>query len=315
MGKEWMPYVMLGNVRGYRSAVCNTDEYGFRHTYAGERLLSMESFTHHAGPKGVVVGGSLAFGIGASHDRATIPSLLNQSACGMWWNAGSRGFNSTQEVLWFMLHRWKVDEVLLLSGLNNPIAYAFSVKPMPELGGFIGDSRFHRLMALDERLESALPIFLDAVKRKARATLQAVLPARRRLPVTEAGVSYQAVMKIVERDLDIWCALRQAMGFSLRYCLQPSAIWMRKAPSPEEGELFRMLDTRAGALWQRISRYVAETFPAYREDLRRLCEQREIPFLDCNEAMPAEGWLFCDRVHLTDRGNQAVARLLTNWLL
>lgn len=314
MGKEWMPYVMLGNVRGYRSAVCNTDEYGFRHTYAGERLLSMESFTHHAGPKGVVVGGSLAFGIGVSHDRTTIPSMLNQSACGMWWNAGSRGFNSTQEVLWFMLHRWKVDEVLLLSGLNNPIAYGFSAKPMPGLGGFIGDSRFHRLMALDERLASVLPIVLDAVKRKARAALQPFLSNGRGRRATEAGVSYRDVMAIVERDLDIWCALRQARGFSLRYCLQPSAIWMRKAPSPEEGELFRILDARGGALWQRVYRYVAETFPAYREDLRSLCERRDIPFLDCNEAMPTEGWLFCDRVHLTDHGSQALARLLAERL-
>ena len=120
---------------GFRSNSCNTDAFGCRHTYRGEEPLTFQAFTELPSPKGVVVGGSAAFGVGASHDRATIPSLLSREGGMRWWNAGGRAFNSTQEVLWSLLHLPRVDEVILLTGVNNLLAHQCSANFIPGLGG------------------------------------------------------------------------------------------------------------------------------------------------------------------------------------
>lgn len=120
-------------------------------------------------------------------------------------------------------------------------------------------------------------------------------------------------MDVIERDVEIWRLVRDARGCSVRFCLQPSPLWYDKTLTEEEAELFEMLDALRGTTWARLKRYLTEAYPAYRDDLRRLCERKGLPFLDANEWMPTSGWLFCDRVHLTDAGYRALATLLSEW--
>ena len=89
MNQEWVPHLMYFHPRNVALKSVSTDEYGIRKT-SGARTDS---------PTALLVGGSSVFGIGATSDSTTIPSLLNAGTRYNWLNLGGRAFNSTQEVI------------------------------------------------------------------------------------------------------------------------------------------------------------------------------------------------------------------------
>mgnify|MGYP001616880223 CR=1 FL=1 len=315
VGTEWVPYLMFINRKGFQSPSCNTDEHGFRHTHRGDSVLAYRQFTQAAAPKGLIMGGSLAFGVGASHDRATVASVLNQRPGLTWWNSGGRAFNSTQELLWFLVHLPKVDRIVLLSGMNNLLVYHSCARFIPGLGGFTNDVRFHRLMRLNGSLRSVGRVAWDILKTKTREKIQRLMkrPPIIPGPREQARPSFREIIEILERDLEIWRLLSASLGCSVRFCLQPSPLWFKKVLTREEEELFAILDARGASAWLPLSRHLRDAYPAYRNALEQVCQRKGFPFLDANELMPSEGWLFCDRVHLTDEGYRVVADLLERW--
>ena len=52
------------------------------------------------------------------------------------------------------------------------------------------------------------------------------------------------------------------------------------------------------------------------ENLRQICETHGVSFLDINKRLSNKEydgkWLFVDRIHLTDEGNQIIAKILKN---
>ncbi len=93
------PYVMFTNDTNFRSSNCNTDEHGFRYTWSKEGWLDYGQFQNKEDTNGCFFGGSTIFGVGASHDCKTIPSMVNSQSDPTWFNFGNRAFNSTQEAL------------------------------------------------------------------------------------------------------------------------------------------------------------------------------------------------------------------------
>jgi hypothetical protein len=107
----------------------------------------------------------------------------------------------------------------------------------------------------------------------------------------------------------------------ISYVLQPLAFWVREEPAPEERLLFDELDTISKlGTWQALYGDIStpEAHSAYAEALRSTCERRGVTFLDLNailakEASPKD-WLYVDRAHYTDHGNDVVARLIAEQL-
>lgn len=315
MTPEWVPYLMLRNRRRIQSGSCNTDEHGFRLTHAVERVLDYRAFESSAPPKGVVIGGSLAFGVGVSRDAKTIPSLLNTYRGMTWFNFGVRMFNSTQEVLLFLLFQPDVEEVVLLSGLNNLVTHPFSTYFVPRLGSFCEDYRFRHVMEFGVGVLAEMRSVWKALERRAGRTWQRSLrPAAEPDGTHGRSDKYRALLEIIERDLDLWCMVRESRRCRVSYFLQPCALWVDKVPTPEESELFTLLDAQGGQSWGMLMRYLREVYPTYRQDLRALCAQRGILFDDLNESVPKHGWLFCDRAHLTDEGSAFVAEFIAERL-
>lgn len=82
---NWMPYVMYTNNPRIRSAVCNTDERGFRFTWFDGDWIDYEAFQKIDRRKALICGGSTVFGVGATNDGQTLSSLLNQQSDTVWW--------------------------------------------------------------------------------------------------------------------------------------------------------------------------------------------------------------------------------------
>jgi hypothetical protein len=307
---EWVPYLMFRNQPNFISQTCHTDEHGFRYTFKdGHRLVYEQFVASSDDNRGIVVGGSLAFGVGATSDGATIPSLLNSCSNTLWFNFGGRAFNSTQELLLFLMYRPRVKRVLLLSGLNYLIAYPFSSHFVPILGSFVQDSQFYRHLTPVEGVAGSVHVIWHTLKRE-------LCRAFRRAGQSDSGrvhaeQGYRRAIGIIERDLELWQALSRSMEFSLSFALQPSALWAGRVLSEEEGELFAILDARQGRSWVRIREFLSGRYERFRDDLADVCRKREISFLDCNLDLPKDGWLFCDRAHLTDEGNRVVVEMLS----
>ncbi|NDA37698.1 MAG: hypothetical protein EBX80_04140, partial [Acidimicrobiia bacterium] len=67
MRQEWVPHLMYFHPRNVALKSVTTDEFGFRNTTG----------VKPGAPTALLVGGSSVFGIGATSDATTIPSLLN----------------------------------------------------------------------------------------------------------------------------------------------------------------------------------------------------------------------------------------------
>jgi hypothetical protein len=95
------------------------------------------------------------------------------------------------------------------------------------------------------------------------------------------------------------------------FVLQPFAPWINKSLTSQETELFKLLDQEAES-FSRILIELAEHKSQYARDVEAICTRAGLKFLDLNIASELQQpeWLFVDRVHLTDAGYLAVAKLL-----
>ena len=89
MNQEWVPHLMYFQPRNAALKSVSSVEFGFRNTTG----------VKPGAPTALLVGGSSVFGIGATSDAMTIPSLLNATTKYNWRNLGGRAFNSTQEAI------------------------------------------------------------------------------------------------------------------------------------------------------------------------------------------------------------------------
>lgn len=312
---RWLPYLMFFNRPDYRSAVVNTDPGGFRVSPAPAGAFSLHG-TMPDGEVSLVLGASPAFGFGASSDERTISSLLSQKPSPVpWLNLAAPGFNSTQEVVLFLLHRHqlpRVRDIVVLSGLNNLVVAGLPAAGS-EYGQFFFSGEFFRQLGVPElgqRYEQprwALGRIAQAVRRAGRAVEPVEPDPARRIAI--------AVRNTV-RDLDRCRELAAPTGARLHFVLQPTAAWTGKTYTREERLLIDENTTERAGMWNLFDPVL--TPAVHREYARQLaaaCAERSLPFLDLSTALGAaevaDEWLFVDQVHLNDEGNATAADIIT----
>ena len=308
--KFWLPYVMIFQPPGLKTASFSTDSNGFRATWRRQKELSLSDYNGSDKPRAAVIGSSAAFGVGASSDAGTLASILNEQGNKAWFNFAGRGFNSTQELLIFLLHLPKdVETVLLFTGLNNLVLSFLSESTSPVYNSFYAQSVFERGLQAGEvtGVQGTLRVLMREIgQRLSPPPSNGSKPAGRR-------EAYEQILTCFRRDLRLWALLRDAMGFNLYFAFQPMAPWTRKALAPQEKELFSLLDTGYGHEgWDRVSGYLQEQGKDYTADVRGLCQEQKIPFLDLNQepGMAQADWLFVDRAHLTDLGYRRISEIV-----
>jgi hypothetical protein len=311
----WVPHLMNLYQPNFRSPVCNTDEYGFRYTLQGSKELSYADFQNQQGPKGLLCGGSTAFGTGATGDSHTITSNLNRDSDMTWFNFGGMGQNSTQELMRYILFGPKVDQVVLFTGVNNLMIHTLSAYFSQVYGAFFSQTVFELLNRVSTNPQYVKHL-MGRAKGRVIDALWRLVPGQSDEPtldnLPDFEIRYNQSLNILGRDLDVWAALSEKSGFSLRFMLQPILTWMPKNLSPEEEELLDIMDQGGWRRWGGQIRALNDSYTRYREDTRRICEERGILWSDFNELLPREGWLFCDRTHLTDKGQEIAAEIIAS---
>jgi hypothetical protein len=318
---RYLPYLMYFNRPNFRSAAINTDRLGFRISHGpngpgsvgGDRL---------DGPVRLLVGGSVSLGYGATNDGATIASRLwsKHAPSRPWFTFGAPYLNSTQELMLFVLHRHllpPIDEIVIISGFNTLVMGQLTGV---DVGGqepfFFCNEYFEKMQEL--RARYAEPSRTKRWRSGPRPPSQSVTPSADR--PTTAGM-IQSAVDVTLRNLDSWLVMAAATGARVSFALQPLATWLRETPAPQEKLLFDEFDTVSEyGTWEERYGDVGSiaTGTAYAEALGEACARRGIPFVDTLSRLAAvvkpSDWLFVDRGHYTDEGNDVVAQVLAESL-
>ena len=289
----------------------STNEYGLRNSVdqLGNQLNVTDLPLDENLNVGVVLGGSTVFGVGASSDRFTISSWLNQSGEVQWQNFGGRAINSTQEVIKFQLHLPRnLSQLVVCSGVNNLTLGYLGRDASPIYNSLFSKSNLERASinqsAARVGVRKAASLLVDEIVFKY---------------FSKSGVSrepkmidgYSDIMECFERDLRGLKVLADGFGANMAFFLQPLATWIDREPAPEEEAIFAELD-RISPEWRFLSRYIDSMKDQYFEDVKRTCNNLGVTFYNLNLAVEfsKSDWLFVDRVHLTDLGYEKVSEII-----
>jgi hypothetical protein len=311
---RWLPYLMYFHRKDYRSVVINTDDRGFRYSHgAGQR--SSVSEPAPASPVRLFVGSSTAFGIGATSDEATIASRLwsTYAPSSPWVNFCGRSFNSAQEALLLQLYRHllpPIAEVVFFTGLNDLALSRLPEEQRGDHGAFFNCGEYF------EQMEALRVRHRKAATGIGRRVLRRPEPVVAAPPVPPLSDRIASAVDLTARHLESWRLLLPDTPIS--FVMQPLATWIRAEPAPEEALIFGELD-EVSNFWQLYGDIATlESGRAYAAATRAACEKADVRFLDISpviaEAADARDWLFVDRAHFTDLGNDLVARLLAEQL-
>ena len=303
MRQEWVPHLMYFHPRNVALKSVTTDEFGFRNTTG----------VKPGAPTALLVGGSSVFGIGATSDATTIPSLLNATTKYNWRNFGGRAFNSTQEaILVHLSNTKKIDgPIVVMSGANNLTRSLMSGSFSKMFGAFFHQGLFESQMRSAAVGNRALARQLVAGLRERFGFGKKQHSQDTSNPSHLKTESYDAMLAVFERDCEYINMLAKHNSTSASFVLQPFAPWVQKSLTTQETELFKLLDKEAEG-FSRVLNELAERKQQYTQDLQTICARTGLKFVDLNTApeLQKPEWLFVDRVHLTDAGYTAVAKLL-----
>ncbi len=342
MKVEWLPTLTFTNAARWRSNVLNTDEFAFRHSYTGEgRLLTISKDASL--PCNIILGGSTAWGCGATSDYHTISSRLMSHTGQTCWNLGVRGYSSTQELLCYHTYRHlfkNVRNVILFSGVNDLALYFFN-KKYPSYGGgvyywthllrgVIPDTTFYnRLKRYFLRGMSKGDVDLPKIS-LVNAICRRLKNDPSGLPMLpEPSVAIETIedhfaqkdliLHAIENNFRTWAALAKYDGFRFVYILQPLATWIDRIQTEEEQELFEYIHKLGNSKRVHVDSMNIEIYQWFTGALREICAKYKIEFHDMNALFAASpdknDWLFVDRVHLSDKGYNLVAKQIAENIL
>ena len=331
IGIEWIPHLMFTQTRNFRSEIVNTDCHGLR--FNEKPNLNQSIFDKKTtGKKSVLVGGSTAFGVGSSSDQKTISSLLSNSTDCHFYNLGVRAFNGFQELILYQSLIGKlngIEKIVIFSGLND--LYFFS--GMNFDNDFIGPMFFGKqyfdamnkgslspLRALAKLLLGSL--ISDKVNWgniTKDQLLKYILNPNFRKDFNNTVLNPKAHMTledIVLRNLSLWSAISRGLDIKVYYFLQPFLNWA-KDPSSEEFEIneFIQRNTKKLSALKILDKMKSlDQYYSYQELLKTHCDKLNISFFDCNQMLKENStksdFLFVDRIHLNDNGNNLVSNYI-----
>lgn len=325
---------MFFNQSNFCSEIVNTDSYGFR--LAGIGGKQRFDKLNKSIAINILIGGSVAFGVGATGDSATIPAVLSRQTEQPWMNFGGRAHTSTQEWVSFSYHRdmfEKMGNIVIFSGFNDLYLYFASKYFNEKMGSFFFASKYFESMMNDNNLKSSYtrPIINKLLSIKygnydfnRLSSKDSIKLLCNKITVSQAGLEdvqedtiqehreqpYE-VVDVLRRNISNWKIFANHYNARLTYILQPFANWLSiRKPTIKEKTVFDILDNEQKSNWKTLSEKINGLHEWFSGQLKLVCEKENIDFHDSNTVIDHEKHtddVFVDRVHLTDYGNQIIS--------
>jgi hypothetical protein len=290
---EWKPYIMRASSKHVKLAHVSTDENGSRVSYFKGSPVSYKDYRSSKGSHSVLLGNSVAYGVGASSDFNCIASELSRLMNHPWYNLAGRAYNQTQEVLSLLLLGAEAHKnIVVFSGINNLV---FS-------------------LAFNQFSDSVMPFWgqdkLDELNGSEDVHSEAVYPME---------IKYEKMIFFLDRDLRILSSfIGNPFGNDIVYVVQPLLAWLEKQLHPLEKDAINLWDEEKKGIFNIVHKpsNILPWKKRYLEDLEKLCRKHKINFFDMNstDEFKQPEHLFLDRVHLTDLGQLRAAECIRNFL-
>ena len=336
--RVFWPMLTATATPNFTSPVVSTDSRGNRITRLGD-----DSARSDDPPEGAafLLGGSYAFGVGASADSGTLAAALWRRTGVPFVNLGIRAGTSVQEFVSALPYAGHGTTFVVCSGLNNfatarggpgidplfgpmhheaqlqvlagaPVAKLARLVKEPYAGRADADLRRELRRRRKKRLRPYLRPVFRLVKRVRGRFRRGAPVAAPSAPVTQPRVDTEAVAPTAAarqlRDLGL---LRRIVADEAQvvFALQPLALHTAKELSDEEQELFTLLDVLQPGRWPPLRALLESRWRDYAALLEMGCRNLGIPFVDLSKG-DYTGWCFIDRVHMTDHGHDMAAAML-----
>jgi hypothetical protein len=313
------PYVTTASARRFKSETVNTDDLGFRLSAAPGGVVDTDSWFRQR-RRGIVLGGSFVFGVGATCDERTVVSGLNMRSEHCFVNLGIRAGNSTQELIAAIPFLEQAECAVIASGMNTLVAGLQSAGENELFGPLFDEEAMARIG--DVGIQDLTKLLEDRTSETAVRLLLRVLRQRLKGRVTPNGGRAPASSRFGARPVDFPRAAERALerhrrdlrivaralprGARCVFAAQPFAESSGKALTVEENRLFEAADGLQDARWARLREFLRNEYPSYVNRLGKMCRHENVTFIDLNDA-PLTGWSYVDRIHLTDRGYEQIA--------
>lgn len=268
----------------YHSNSINTDNKGFRIAMLDGKSYSLDDFAVLPGKKGVILGNSVSFGVGASHDRNVFANVINDKLPGTYWyNLSLRASDLAQERRSIEIYGPpNIDYIIWFTGLNS-LNY-FLVELADKLRYRSEQSGYHDSPILSRN---------------------------------DWNSSFAALLEAMQKEIAALASNYKPKS-TILFCLQPMLTWIGKQKTAEEAELITIFDTTFNRPLRRAFPTVMKNiYKIYVDALNKICEEEGIDFIDMNaasEMRKGDSWLFIDRVHLADMGHSTVGDILIRWI-
>ena len=329
----WKPYVMFFNKPNIQNNFFSLDKHGFRHNDLLNKNLDFnqiensifnKSLYKKFDQRGLIVGGSAVFGTGASKNKFTIPSILSDKSDIHYFNMGCSAFNGFQEILNFQIFLEKLDgikKIIIYSGLNDIFLTFFN-----EVHDNHYDSHYFSKIYLNDiennflsKKKKILKFFFSNFVRDnfdwKNSSLKKIFLefTQKDENRTKENNKFDILQKILNKNLKIWSNYQKSMNIEIVYVLQPFSNWCKKINSKEEDELFSITEGSKIKIYEVFKKMDYDSYLKYKKILEDLTKKYNLKFLDTNVHLNSKfdkEWLFVDRGHLTDRGNEIISQFL-----
>jgi hypothetical protein len=303
MERVLWPYMTLGVRPHLQTPFATIDSRGFRLSRRGEETVASDDAPDDAV---FLMGGSVAFGFGASSDGGTISSALWQRSGRPHVNLGVPAGSSTQELIAALPFAERTTRFIVFSGANE--LYSAIGAPLdPLFGPNYFDVFLQKLQTVT--IEELVHLVWAARKGRGPRLLRRSYPRGPKPRPVRPGDSATIFANAATLQLRNLRALRRLVPDEAEvvFAFQPSPLHVPKEPTEEEKAIYAALDViqdRGG--WAFVKQLMDTDWRTYGNQLAEGCAQLGVPFIDLNDA-PYSGFCFLDRIHMNDRGNDLSA--------
>ncbi len=303
---EYIPYLLWRAIPHRKTGVVNINSQGFR----GEEWPSASKKIFRV----ILLGASAAWGYGASSDKATISSYMEDELNSLFkkkninipvevLNAATNGYNSTQEfIFWKDMNYYQPDLVIHYNGYSDIYIGSFGWKKGSPLQ-LIPESyiTYDRFKVAKEIVTQIINELLEKIYlyRSIKYRLGYYQEEKRGVfnNIDEITETYTNNMRIVSY-------LAQKMNIPTIVVLQPNLFTKEKNLSMEEKKLLEEYVLK----YPSLNQYVSQAQKSFNNQLEILARQQNLNYIDGSSFFnEVKENIYFDTVHNSDNGYKIIA--------
>lgn len=307
MPAGYPPYQMLSGPKNYKSAAVTTDSKGYRYSLNGGIVEPIDA-SYGRDRVNILVGGSTAFGVGATDDAATLSSCLHRESGENWVNLGIRGAVSLQEyiaLIQVITNFKSVSKIFFLSGIND------LYRNLSDSNASDYDKRFGFENELLSHYSPRRIAFCYVKSIVLGKSINELLSGENEVEnAFDVAESFRKFLNQYLRNFQLYSALAKQFECEVTFGFQPFFHYAKsKGTGREEDAIRRSELMQVGTNWEEVRIRITNSIEEASACLRAQAQSNNISYIDFNESFDKDEDFFVDSVHLTNTGYTRISEI------